>query len=224
MIWYANDLPYGPRPIGARAHVVWAPGPRALPCWANTSPKNAPWKKESKLCFLVVFWKQKRCATSVRSFWRRYRAEISDMCQKTKDSVFMAEAHLLKTFRGLRPCIISSADTKQTWPSVLTLSFYTCLSFQESTVHSVFWLQFRSPIVFSHQFSAQSTFFCKNLKQCFNCCSNNCFLFVQRAREAASPGGSWPVNRHLFESGRALFLKHLLEPIFSYKNHIFGRK
>ena len=70
--------PYGPR----------APGPRALPCWANTSPKNAPWKKESKLCFLCVFWKQKRCATSVRSFWRRYRAEISAMCQKTKVSVF----------------------------------------------------------------------------------------------------------------------------------------
>ena len=54
---------------------------------ANTSPKNAPWKKESKLCFLCVFLKQKRCATSVRSFWWRYRAEISVMCQKTKVSV-----------------------------------------------------------------------------------------------------------------------------------------
>ena len=86
--------PYGPWPIWARAHMGQgpygprAPGPRALPCWANTSPKNAPWKKESKLCFLCVFWKQKRCATSVRSFWRRYRAEISAMCQKTKVSVF----------------------------------------------------------------------------------------------------------------------------------------
>ena len=92
-IWYANDLPYGPRPIWARAHMGQgpygprAPGPRALPCWANTSPKNAPWKKESKLCFLCIFWKQKRCAASVRSFWRRYRAEISAMCQKTKVSV-----------------------------------------------------------------------------------------------------------------------------------------
>ena len=74
--------PYGPR----------APGPRALPCWANTSPKNAPWKKESKLCFLCNFRKQKRCATSVRSFWRRYRAEISAMCQKTKVSVFEKKA------------------------------------------------------------------------------------------------------------------------------------
>ena len=85
--------PYGPRPIWAKAHMGQgpygprAPGPRALPCWANTSPKNAPWKKESKLCFLCIFWKQKRCATSVRSFWRRYRAEISAMCQKTKVSV-----------------------------------------------------------------------------------------------------------------------------------------
>ena len=81
--------PYGPGPIWARAHRGQGPyGPRALPCRANTSPKNAPWKKESKLCFLYVFWKQKRCATSIRSFWRRYRAEISAMCQKTKVSVF----------------------------------------------------------------------------------------------------------------------------------------
>ena len=29
-----------------------------------------------------------RCGTPVRSFWRRFRAEISAMCQKTKDSVF----------------------------------------------------------------------------------------------------------------------------------------
>ena len=34
--------------------------------------------------FLMISWKLKRCATSVRSFWRRYRAEISTMCQKTK--------------------------------------------------------------------------------------------------------------------------------------------
>ena len=70
--------PYGPR----------APGPRALPRWANTSPKNAPWKKSPNCVFCVCFLKQKSCATSVRSFWRRYRAEISAMCQKTKVSVF----------------------------------------------------------------------------------------------------------------------------------------
>ena len=90
-IWYANDLPYGPRPIWAKAHMgqgpygpgpIWArahwakahiaqgpygpgpigpgaPGPRALPCWANTSPKNAPWKKESKLCFWLFFANKK---------------------------------------------------------------------------------------------------------------------------------------------------------------------
>ena len=32
--------------------------------------------------------KQKRCGTSVRSFWRLNRAEISAMCRKTKDQVF----------------------------------------------------------------------------------------------------------------------------------------
>ena len=63
--------PYGPRPIWAKAHMSQgpygpgpigprAPGPRALPCWANTSPKNAPWKKESKLCFFCVFFETKK--------------------------------------------------------------------------------------------------------------------------------------------------------------------
>ena len=73
--------PYGPRPIWAKAHMgqgpyeprpKWArahmgqgpcgprgPGPRALPCWANTSPKDAPWKKESKLYFFVYFLETK---------------------------------------------------------------------------------------------------------------------------------------------------------------------
>ena len=55
---HVGQGPYGPGPMWARAHM--GPGPRALPCWANTSPKNAPWKKESKLCFLCVFWKQKK--------------------------------------------------------------------------------------------------------------------------------------------------------------------
>ena len=76
-------------------------GAWALPCWVNTSPKNAPWKKESKLCFLCVFWKQKRCATSVRSFWRRYRAEISAMCQKTKVSVFEKRHNLVVDYLSI---------------------------------------------------------------------------------------------------------------------------
>ena len=65
MICHMGQGPYGPRPIWARAHMGQgpygprAPGPRALPCWANTSPKNAPWKKESKLCFLCIFGNKK---------------------------------------------------------------------------------------------------------------------------------------------------------------------
>ena len=107
---------------------------------------------------------------------------------------------------------------------VLTLSFYTCLSFQKSTVHSVFWLEFRSPVIFSHQFSAQSTFFCKNLKQRFSCCSNNCFLFVQRAREAASPGASWPVNRCEFDSGGAPFFEAVFGThFFTQKSHTWSK-
>ena len=60
-IWYANDLPYGPWPIWGRAHMRQGPyGPRALPCWANTSPKNAPWKKESKSSFFGCFLETKK--------------------------------------------------------------------------------------------------------------------------------------------------------------------
>ena len=42
----------------------------------------------SLFVFWVILWEQKRCGTSVRSFSRLNRAEISAMCQKTKDSVF----------------------------------------------------------------------------------------------------------------------------------------
>ena len=40
----------------------------------------------------MISWKQKRCATSVQSIWRWYRAEISTMCQKTK--VFVLDKFL----------------------------------------------------------------------------------------------------------------------------------
>ena len=43
--------------------------------------------------FFDDFMHIKRCATSVRSFWRRYRAEISAMCQKMKVSVFEKRYH-----------------------------------------------------------------------------------------------------------------------------------
>ena len=102
-IWYANDLPYGPGPIGPRA-----PGPRALPCWANTSPENAP-KKIFKLCIcLMILRTLKRCATSVRSFWRRYSAEISAMCQKTKVSVFEKRLNFVRNLVSNLPSEFAS--------------------------------------------------------------------------------------------------------------------
>ena len=42
---------------------------------------------KKSISFLMIFIKPKRCATSVRSFWRRFRALSSVMCQKTKVSV-----------------------------------------------------------------------------------------------------------------------------------------
>ena len=72
--------PYGPGPIGARAHM--GPGPFLV--GRTPHQKTHPGKKSPNCVFLVVFWKQKRCATSVRSFWRRYRAEISVMCVRKR--------------------------------------------------------------------------------------------------------------------------------------------
>ena len=62
----------------------WAPGPSLL---GEHLTKKRTLEKRSQIVFLFIFGKQKRCAASVRSFWRRYRAEISVMCQKTKVSV-----------------------------------------------------------------------------------------------------------------------------------------
>ena len=48
-------------------------------------------------------------------------------------------------------------------------------------------------------------------------CSDCCFLFRKRAREGGCPGASGPVNRWLFESGGAPFLKQFVERIFHTK-------
>ena len=78
-IWaraHMGQGPYGPGPIWAKAHMGQgpygprAPGPRALPCWANTSPKNAPWKKESKLCFLAAVSRRDLCYVSENKGFR----------------------------------------------------------------------------------------------------------------------------------------------------------
>ena len=95
-IWakaHMGQGPYGPGPIWARAHMGPGPlGPGPFLVGQTPHQKTHPGKKSPNCVFLCVFWKQKRCAASVRSFWRRYRAEISAMCQKTKVSVFEKKA------------------------------------------------------------------------------------------------------------------------------------
>ena len=69
-----------------------------------------------------------------------------------------------------------------------------------------------------HFFSA------KSLEQCFNCCSNNCFLSVQCAREAASPGASWPADRYLFESGGTTLCEAFCKAsFFTSKSHVYQK-
>ena len=76
--------PYGPR----------APGPRALPCWANTSPKNAPWKKRVKIVFFVYFLKTKK----MRGVRTIILAAVSrrDLCYVSENEGFrFGGAHVL---------------------------------------------------------------------------------------------------------------------------------
>ena len=89
MICHMDLGPYGPGATWARGHMGPGPlGPGPFLVGRTPHQKTHPGKKLSKLCFLVVFLKQKRCGTSVRSFSTKFRAEISAMCQKTKVSVF----------------------------------------------------------------------------------------------------------------------------------------
>ena len=79
-----NNLGYSP--YGPGLYGPLGPGPFLV--GRTPHQKTHPGKKSPNCVFFVVLGKQKRCAASVRSFWRRYRAEISAMCQKTKVSVF----------------------------------------------------------------------------------------------------------------------------------------
>ena len=83
----------------AKAHM--GPGPLGLgPFLIERTPhqKTHPGKKSPDCVFCVFFWKQKRCAASVRSFSTNFRAEISAMCQKTKVFVFEKGRNLVQVF------------------------------------------------------------------------------------------------------------------------------
>ena len=69
-IWYANDLPYGPRPIWARAHMgqgpgpcgpwttcPWAPGPSLL---GEHLTKKRTLEKRVQIVFFVYFLETKK--------------------------------------------------------------------------------------------------------------------------------------------------------------------
>ena len=60
----------------------------------------------------MIVWKQKRCGTSVRSFSRRNRAEISAMRRKTKDCVFLKISGFV-TFRSYGPPETPKASTRE---------------------------------------------------------------------------------------------------------------
>ena len=73
--------PYGPRD----------PGPRVLPCWANTSPKNAPWKKRVQIRFFFCFWETKK----MRDVRTIILAAVSrrDLCYVSENEGFRFAKH-----------------------------------------------------------------------------------------------------------------------------------
>ena len=74
------------------------------------------------------------------------------------------------------------------------------------------------------RFRIQIMFFHNRFEQCFNSCSNNCFLFEKCAREGGCQGAPGHWNRVLFESVWATFFKHFFgAPFFTQIWH-FERK
>ena len=105
-----------------------------------------------------------------------------------------------------------------------TFCFNLCFSFQQSTIFNNTFSSSQQSGQFSAPILSSSSFFCKNFEQCFNCCSNNCFLFEQCAREAGCQGGSWHVNRVLFDSGWASFFEAVFTtPFFTKKSHFYAK-
>ena len=68
---------------------------------------------------------------------------------------------------------------------------------------------FRAPI------SNPVHFFCTNSDECFNCCSNHCFLFEKCAREACLQEPPDLVIVRCLHIGGYLFLKQLFDLVFS---------
>ena len=84
---WAKDHSQGP---WAKAH---GPGPIGQGPWAHMDQARGamgqgPWAHMGQGPFFWLTFNVKRCATSVGSFWRQFRAEISHMSPKTAIFVF----------------------------------------------------------------------------------------------------------------------------------------
>ena len=73
-----------------------------------------------------------------------------------------------------------------------------------------------------HRFRIQIMFFYNEFEQCFNSCSNNCFLFERCAREGGCQGAPGHWNRVLFESVCAVFSSIFSERLFSPRYNILN--
>ena len=82
------------------------------------------------------------------------------------------------------------------------------------------WNNFR----FWIQFSSQFTFSSKNSNNCFNMCSNNCFLLEQFLIVCLPPGASWLVHSLAFATGGSPFFDPFFGALFFTQNCDCGRK
>ena len=105
-----RDMENGVRTLALAMAKLAGPWPGPAP--VSLVAKKQPRKKSLDSVFLLFFDCKKDVGHTYESFPPSFALRSLPCVRKTKDSVFMAEAHLWKSFRGLRPCIISSADTK----------------------------------------------------------------------------------------------------------------
>ena len=99
-IWYANDLPYGPRPIWARAHMGPGPlGPGPFLVGRTPHQKTHPGKK-SPNCVFCVFFGNKKDARRPYDHFGGGIAPRSLLCVRKRRFLFLGKILILDLSDG----------------------------------------------------------------------------------------------------------------------------
>ena len=173
-----------------------------------------PWAKARRIFFDFTSIPQRRVqedgsishvSDPKLTFWGNFPMVLHGFAWRNPKNMFSTQN--LQILRALpRACQIMSYEQQfQHETSSILNSIFNPIHIFGTSVR--FWIQF----------SAQSTFSDKNSNNCFNMCSNNCFLLEQFLIVAACPGASWQGNRGLFPSGGVTFFEAFFEAPFLLK-------